>query len=526
MPESKSMSTIWWLISLAGIGALLVFVPPLILSQYAQARALSETAGIIYLALMGTGLLLLHVVAIIVMWKLWKNTRDKRRRHERAIKNPSQMTARDKQRELEENLASVRELQEDESLDDKLREELDPLVDRVEAKTENQTLEIVAFGTISSGKSSLLNALVGRDVFTTDAKGGTTTQRNEIPWPGENKVRLIDTPGLGEIEGLDRHITAAKAAKDADIVLLVVDGPLRQSEFGLLEQLAKMEKRVLICLNKEDWYGENERERLRRQIIEQTEGLVNPEDVLAVRSRPTSRTRVRVAAGGEQIEEQVDVPANIEPLAHRMMAIVRKDGRDLLLGNLLLQSRGLVEEAKRRVEAGLDRRAWQIVERYTWGAGGAAALSPFPVVDLAAGCAISTKMVVELAHVYRQKMTAETAAQLLGQMGKHLVGVLGVSVAAPAVTAAVASMLKTVPGVGTVAGGALQGLVVALITRWIGAVFIQYFKNEMQEPPGGLANLARREWERLTRIDELRKFVQTAHRQWAQREEDREPPSR
>ena len=80
--------------------------------------------------------------------------------------------------------------------------------------------------------------------------------------------------------------------------------------------------------------------------------------------------------------------------------------------------------------------------------------------------------------------------------------------------------IKTVPGVGTIAGGALQGLVVALITRWIGAVFIQYFKHEMQEPPGGLANMARREWQRLTKIDELRKFVQAAHRQWAKKDEE------
>ena len=303
-------------------------------------------------------------------------------------------------------------------------------------------------------------------------------------------------------------------------MLLVVDGPLRQSEFALLEQLGQMEKRVLICLNKEDWYGDEEREKLRGQLIEQTAGIVPEEDIVAVRSRATTRSRMRVAAGGETVEEQIDVPANIEPLAKRMMTIVRKDGRGLLLANLLLQSRGLVEEANRRVEAGLDRRAWQIVDKYTWGAGGAAALSPFPMVDLAAGCAISTKMVIDLAHVYRQKMTTESASALLGQMGKQLVGVLGVSVAAPAVTSAVAAMLKTVPGVGTIAGGALQGLVVALITRWIGAVFIQYFKHEMQEPPGGLANMARREWQRLTKIDELRKFVQTAHRQWAKREQE------
>ena len=50
-----------------------------------------------------------------------------------------------------------------------------------------------------------------------------------------------------------------------------------------------------------------------------------------------------------------------------------------------------------------------------------------------------------------------------------------------------ASLLKTVPGVGTIAGGFLQGLVQALVTRWIGGVFIEYFSDEMRQPEGGLA---------------------------------------
>jgi hypothetical protein len=49
-----------------------------------------------------------------------------------------------------------------------------------------------------------------------------------------------------------------------------------------------------------------------------------------------------------------------------------------------------------------------------------------------------------------------------------------------------------------------------LITRWIGAVFIEYFRNEMSQPEGGLAGLARRQWERLTTVDELRKLVKDA----------------
>ena len=79
------------------------------------------------------------------------------------------------------------------------REQLASRLDLERTKLTEQTIEITAFGTISSGKSSLLNALVGKPVFVTDVRGGTTTLRNETDWPGYGKVRLIDTPGLGEI---------------------------------------------------------------------------------------------------------------------------------------------------------------------------------------------------------------------------------------------------------------------------------------------------------------------------------------
>ncbi len=121
---------------------------------------------------------------------------------------------------------------------DEVRRELEPLIRELEEKRGEQTLEIVAFGTVSSGKSSLLNALAGRDVFVTDARGGTTLRRNEIPWPGIDRVLLVDTPGLGEVDGEEHAEVSAEAAQDADLVLLVVDGPLRDSEFQLLRRLA------------------------------------------------------------------------------------------------------------------------------------------------------------------------------------------------------------------------------------------------------------------------------------------------
>lgn len=510
MAENSNRSGLLLLGIIIAFGAALVVVPSWVAQQVETAARLGTTASYIYMAVVGAGALLFLGASGTVVWRLWKRTQRKREKRKQRAKSPSELTAAEREAELQANLAAAQDLHAELPAIQELRKQLESLSGRIEEKRESQRLEIVAFGSISSGKSSLLNALAGREVFQTDMKGGTTHTRNEIPWPGADKVVLVDTPGLGEIDGAERGVISADAARDADLVLTVVDGPLRDWEFQLLQQLAGMEKRTLICLNKADWYTPREQQSLLDQIREQTKGMVQPDDHVTVRSQVTKRKRMRVLTDGSEVEEEVDVPIDISALAKRMLEIIRRDGRDLLLANLLLQSRGLVDESRQRVEELLDKRAWEIVEKYMWGAGGAAALSPFPVLDLAAGVAISTKMVVDLGRVYRQDVDLNVALTLLGQLAKQLLSILGVTALGPAIASAIGSMLKTVPGVGTVAGGLLQGIVQTLVTRWIGAVFIRYFKNEMKEPPEGFAAVARQEWDRLTTLTELRKLIQAA----------------
>ena len=65
------------------------------------------------------------------------------------------------------------------------------------------------------------------------------------------------------------------------------------------------------------------------------------------------------------------------------------------------------------------------------------------------------------------------------------------------------------PGVGTISGGVLQGLVQVLVTRWIGGVFIEYFRNEMSETATDWASLARAQWAKVTQPEELARLVKT-----------------
>lgn len=510
MSRIRTSNGVLIVVLLAALGVLLVYVPTKVVDVYDRVKGLGAPYIYFYWALVGTGAAILLLLGSAAVFELWKGSRDKARRRDRTNKNPSELSISDQQREVADNLASVQSLQEGANLPDEFRRQLQSLVAGVEEKQAAQKLEIVAFGTVSSGKSSLLNALAGQDAFQTDPRGGTTTQRLEIPWTNHDQVMLVDTPGLGEIEGQEHLAVAAGAARDADLVLVVVDGPLRDSEHQLLAKLGEMEKRVLVCLNKSDWYSESEQATLLGQIRSQVDGLVEADDILAVRSQATMRPRVRVLAGADEREEMVPVPVDTTALARRMLMIIQRDGRELLVANLLLRSRGLVEDARRLVEEALDQEARDVVNRYTWACAAAAALSPLPLLDLFSSSALTVKMVVDLARIYKQKLDFEIAVNLLGQLGKNLIAILGVNAAVPAVTAALASVLKSVPVAGTIAGGALQGVVQGLVTRWIGMVFIGYFKADMKLPPEGLANLARREWQRLTSQAELATFLREA----------------
>jgi uncharacterized protein (DUF697 family) len=128
-------------------------------------------------------------------------------------------------------------------------------------------------------------------------------------------------------------------------------------------------------------------------------------------------------------------------------------------------------------------------------------------------------MVFDLAGVYKQSIDADTVVTILAELGKNLLAMVGVSAATPALAAGIGTLLKTVPGVGTIAGGLVQGIVQALVTRWIGRVFMAYFRKGMQPPTGGLAEVAREKWAEVTSPKELLKLVQRGRQQLRQEDQ-------
>ncbi len=197
---------------------------------------------------------------------------------------------------------------------------------------------MVVFGTGSAGKTSIVNALIGRVVGEVGAPMGTTEvgETYSLKLKGMNRDILItDTPGILEagVAGTERERLARTLATEADLLLFVLDSDLRKSEYDPLQALAEIGKRSLVILNKSDLYPDDDREVILARLRERVRGLVAPADVVAVAARPQSV----VLENGEVFYPDPD----IMPLIRRMVAVLRAEGEDLVADNILLQSQRL-----------------------------------------------------------------------------------------------------------------------------------------------------------------------------------------
>ena len=102
--------------------------------------------------------------------------------------------------------------------------------------------KIAVFGKYNHGKSTLLNALVGKEVFKVADKRETT----EVSEFHHDGVIWIDTPGLdADVHGVDDKRAMTAALESADILCLVHNvkaGQLDRSEMKLYRNLMKQDR--------------------------------------------------------------------------------------------------------------------------------------------------------------------------------------------------------------------------------------------------------------------------------------------
>lgn len=281
---------------------------------------------------------------------------------------------------------------------------------------------IAIVGPVNCGKSTLFNLLQG-------------SARSEIsPVPGTTRTlirdafgpfTLVDTPGFGDPStvALDRTRVALAGIDEATLVIQLIDAAagLRDADVGLHQTIRDHGKPVVVVLNKIDLLKQSDLAR----VLPHARARLGVEDIIPISALKETN-----------VTEQL-IPALIDRHPEVAMAI----GRAL-------------PQFRRRAANKLIRRAMAV--------NAAVGTEPIPGLDLPILIASHVRLVLRIAALYGENLTAERAKEMvmasLGTWGIRYVG---------------QQLAKLVP----VGGWAVSGAVSAAGAWAIGQAAVEYFES-------------------------------------------------
>ena len=351
-------------------------------------------------------------------------------------------------------------------------------------KLQHGHLHIAVFGRVSTGKSSLLNALIGEERFAVSPLHGETKFTAMEAWSEVEAegVFLIDTPGLDEAGGEIREEMAREVANRSDLVIFVVDGDITDSELAALKTLLGQGRPVVVALNKSDLYTTTELEELLASVREKTTGLVDAADVLAVAAQPRPQTVVEVDEDGNEIESTRDRAPDIEKLRIRLWDIFANEGKTLAALNASLFAAELSDQVGVRILNARREIGDRMCRTYCVAKGVAVAFNPIPVADLFAAAVIDVGMVVHLSHVYDLPISKREAGSLVSVIVAEAAALMGTVWGLHFVSSA----LKVgTGGLSTVLTAGAQGAIAYYSTYVVGQIAAEYLAKGKSWGDGG-----------------------------------------
>lgn len=371
---------------------------------------------------------------------------------------------------------SLTQLLEDSRVPDSVRKVLQDEYKQLKVmlnKLEKGHLHIAVFGRVSVGKSSVLNALLGKKTFSVSILHGETKTEGIAEWEKVDAggIYLIDTPGINEIDGEKREQLAHEVANRADLLLFVVDSDLTDVELKALQTVAETKRPIILVVNKADQYNQEEVLQLRSIIRKRVSGIIAPENIIFTAASPSQQTVIHIDDNGNETESIRQRPVDIFNLKTRLWDIIESEGKTLSALNASLFAGNLSEQLGERLLITRKQLGEETIHMYCIGKGIAVALNPIPVADLLAAAAIDISMVTHLSRVYGLPMSKSEAGDLIKTIAAQM---LVLYATFWAINLASSALKIGTAGFSTIVTGLAQGAVAWYSTLVVGRVAEDY----------------------------------------------------
>jgi uncharacterized protein len=227
----------------------------------------------------------------------------------------------------------------------------------------------------------------------------------------------------------------------------------------------------VVVLNKQDQLAPVDRDTIYQNIQRTVAGLTK--EVTAISAKPAP-IKVRAISAEGNIQESIEQPpVAVDNLTGSLRQVLAEEGTQLILSTTYWEIDRIKNSGKALLNSLRRARALPIIEQRQWIAGAAAFANPLPALDLLATAAVNAQTIMDLSTIYQQPFSIELGQSAASAMGGLLIklGLVEFS------TQAIGSILKT-NAVTYVAGGLVQGMSAAYLTRIVGLTLMEYFADQ------------------------------------------------
>ena len=377
---------------------------------------------------------------------------------------------------LPDTIEALRKLSEDARLRPQERASIEKEMQDIEeftAKLENGRVEIAAFGEVGSGKSALLNALAGEQVFAVSAEHGSTDKVSKAGFKNTRLI-LVDTPGINEAAGELRGKLAEETVRYTDLVLFVADGDLNRVEVDALKELCDLHKPMLLVINKADLLGLAQIKEISESILRKVGHRIGAADIVFAAAAPRETEReIHKADGNVEIVRYQPKP-KIDMLEKRMLEVLDREGKAIIALNASLFATDVSEQISALKQHVRGKEVRRLIYYFMLGKALVVGANPVPVFDVLAGMASDALMVQRIGAIYGTDFSLKNAQgmvlEILRAWGLMAAAEYGLHVAA--------DLLRTVTfGTSTVLTAVPQGLAAAWSTYVVGNAANVYFRD-------------------------------------------------
>ncbi|MEM9246200.1 MAG: DUF697 domain-containing protein [Cyanobacteria bacterium P01_F01_bin.153] len=274
----------------------------------------------------------------------------------------------------------------------------------------------------------------------------------------------------------EKILTAALAA---DGVILLLAGDLTATELVFLQRLCAdatdlgkaPRPQPLVVINKRDQWLPEEEQGVLARVQQRLTGIIPPERIVSAAAAPREIKVRRYQDDGSKVElmEQpapaiTEISTALETWAQQSADHLRWGAPMRLLHTTFQDIQGALNQTRRT-------RSLAAIDQSQWIAAAAAFANPLPGLDLVATAAVNGQLVMDLGAVYQLSFDLERATAIAKTFGELMIkqGLVELS------SQAIAGALKT-NAMTYVAGGAIQGMSAAYLTRVAGLALVEIFE--------------------------------------------------